>query len=428
MPVVIQKILALLFILFICTKIFAQNFYGFVKRADSTSTSIYQADVVITEEGIPFKTLKTYFDGAFKFSMNKGKSYLIKISYNGYKDTTYTITTNKKGTTSAQNVTIRLSKHGMRLMGAIKNQDEIFPIKDATIVLKNVMTRKEDRQTTSIDGRFNFKLEYETNYRISIDKFSPGIFNKYKDTAFYISTIGFNQPLDYKLDIVLDELLYPAIAARVGYNFSRQATNKVKPIIEITAIKKVPDDSTIVSAATDNAIDLVMKEKSDEDSIALANLNNEMQKLKDDLLTQAKVKQDSLMIAAVEKEKIAKELAFKKAQQDSLNKAIVAAHVKFIQDSVSNDKAEIAARAKAKLDSITRAKFEQQRIVKELALKNVFRDSVNKAAAIAHVKFVEDSTIRAIVCARIKFIRDSVSNSFAESVGKNDSIARIGVK
>jgi len=40
-----QKILALLFILFACAKIFAQDFYGFVKKADINSYPIKQSIV-----------------------------------------------------------------------------------------------------------------------------------------------------------------------------------------------------------------------------------------------------------------------------------------------------------------------------------------------------------------------------------------------
>ena len=229
-----QKIFTLLFIAFACSQAFAQDFYGFVRKADSTSSTIYQATVEVTENYKPFKTIKTYFDGAFKFTPAKDQLYTLKISYSGYKDTVYTITTDKKGIPSAQNVTVKLKKDGMRLMGIIKSADQDFPIKDATIILKNVVTRQENRLTTDIDGRYNFKMEYETNYRVSIDKRSEGVFNKYKDTTFYISTIGFNQPLDYKLDIVLDAMLYPTTTAREGYDANKPIASNVKPVIDVT--------------------------------------------------------------------------------------------------------------------------------------------------------------------------------------------------
>jgi len=103
------------------------------------------------------------------------------------------------------------------------------------------MTRKEDRITTDIDGRYNFKLEYETNYKVWLDKHSPGIFNLYKDTSFYISTIGFNQPLDYKLDISLDAMLVPLTPVREGYDATKPRFNKnVKPVISVTSAEGKP--------------------------------------------------------------------------------------------------------------------------------------------------------------------------------------------
>lgn len=229
----------------------AQEFIGYVKKADSTSSPIFQAKVEITEGDKPFKSLKTYFDGSFKFLPNKNQSYSVKITYSGYTDTTYTVISDKNGRIDVPSITVSLKKDGMRLMGVIKSREEDFPIKGATIVLKNVMTRKEDRITTDIDGRYNFKLEYETNYKVWLDKRSPGIFNLYKDTSFYVSTIGFNQPLDYQLDISLDAMPLPLTPAREGYDAIKQHVNKnIKPVAIAPNEEKPqvipPNDTSIV--------------------------------------------------------------------------------------------------------------------------------------------------------------------------------------
>ena len=230
-----SKFFSLFSIIFSCTTIFAQDFIGYVKKADSTSSPIFQAKIEITEGDKPFKIFKTYFDGSFKFTPNKNQTYLLKISYSGYTDTTYTLTGDKNAKANVQSVTVKLKKDGMRLMGMVKSREEDFPIKSATIVVRNVMTRKEDRITTDIDGKYNFKLEYETNYKVWVDKRSTGIFNVYKDTSFYISTIGFNQPLDYKLDIFLDWMEENTTTpVREGYDASKQPANKnLKPVISI---------------------------------------------------------------------------------------------------------------------------------------------------------------------------------------------------
>jgi len=106
------------------------------------------------------------------------------------------------------------------------------------VILKNVMTRKEERQTTGADGSFNFKMEYETNYKVSFDKRSPGIMNIYKDTSFYVSTVGFNEPLDYRVYLRLepaDEIIEPI----EDYNPARTPANKT-----LNRLSKLPATST----------------------------------------------------------------------------------------------------------------------------------------------------------------------------------------
>ncbi len=253
------KLFSLFLTIFCYAIISAQDFIGYVKKTDSTASPIFQAKVEITEGDKPFKSLKTYFDGSFKFTPNKNRSYNVKITYSGYTDSTYTITSDKYGKVDAPSVTVSLKKDGMRLMGVIKSREEDFPIKGATIVLKNVMTRKEDRITTDIDGRYNFKLEYETNYKVWIDKRSVGILYLYKDTSFYISTIGFNLPLDYKLDVSLSKMSLPPV--RHGRDTAKQPLNKIaEPIINVTANQEKPqvtlqDDNAALSGSVAKKVD-----------------------------------------------------------------------------------------------------------------------------------------------------------------------------
>lgn len=212
----------MLLIFFACAHLSGQSFYGVVKKADSLSSPIFQAQVEVMELDKPANIYKTYFDGGYKFNVSKNRTYTIKVSYPGYIDTIFTVQTDKAGKPFPPNLIVRLMKDGMRLMGKIRSREEEFPIKEATIILKNVMTKEEFSITTGIDGAYNFKLEYETNYKVSIDKRSTGILNHFKDTSFYVSTIGFNLPLDYKLDIFLDPILNPDPELIDRYNSIKQ--------------------------------------------------------------------------------------------------------------------------------------------------------------------------------------------------------------
>lgn len=232
-----QKFYVLLVLWFSTGQLFSQDFTGTVKKNDSLSAPIYQANVDILEGGKPFKMLKTYFNGTYKFTPAKSQTYKIHITYTGYTDTTFEVSTDKNGALNANNVLVKLKKDGMRLMGVVKSAEEDFPIQGAVVVLKNIMTRLESRQTTGIDGAYNFKLDYETNYKFSIDKRSTGIINKYKDTTFYFSTVGFNIPLDYKLNVALDPVLYAQTDVREGYDPTTAKNPKTNPVVT-TALTK----------------------------------------------------------------------------------------------------------------------------------------------------------------------------------------------
>ena len=84
-----QKFYVLLVLWFSTGQLFAQDFTGTVKKNDSLSAPIYQANVDILEGGKPFKMLKTYFNGTYKFTPAKSQTYKIHITYTGYTDTTF---------------------------------------------------------------------------------------------------------------------------------------------------------------------------------------------------------------------------------------------------------------------------------------------------------------------------------------------------
>ncbi|HLP49761.1 MAG TPA: carboxypeptidase regulatory-like domain-containing protein, partial [Chitinophagales bacterium] len=467
-----RGILVLTFLLLSAAKIFAQDFYGMVKKADSTGTPIYQANVDILEADKPFKSLKTYFDGSFKFALNKIQTYSVKISYDGYKDTTYTFTTDAKGVPSAQNVNVRLKKDGMRLMGVVKNSNENFPISEATVILKNVMTRKEERQTTGINGRYNFKLEYETNYKVSIDKRSAGIINLYKDTSFYVTTIGFNLPLDYKLDIVLDPTLNPNTTKREGYDPTKAITGNEKPVIEVKptlAEEKQPfvvEDKKLKSAQDANAKLLAELEKAKKEIDDLKNKETEQKsagggggpvlakknKGKNDNNVEVVIIPDNVPAKptisdsalasiirqkeAAEKraEQIEAEIARQKLEEqkrvDEANKAtiaaqqkakedsILAAQSKQVQDSIAN--VRIAqAKEKARMDSIAVAKAAQERIANEIASRKAYEDSVNRLITAVQAKAIQDSV------ARIKTEQEKKAQELALKKAYNDSVSKV---
>ena len=421
-----SQLLSLFSIFFSCATIYAQDFIGYVKKADSTSSPIFQAKIEITEGDRLFKTFKTYFDGSFKFTPNKSQTYLLKISYSGYTDTAYTITTDKNAKADMQSVTVKLKKDGMRLMGMVKSREEDFPIKGATVVVRNVMTRKEDRITTDIDGKYNFKLEYETNYKVWIDKRSTGIFNVYKDTSFYISTIGFNQPLDYKLDIFLDWVdENTTTPVREGYDASKQPVNKnLKPVISIAnadnknEVPKIDTAPLIVNNAEAEKQSLKEEEKkvatekksnknflkdvSDTSVIAQKQKVKSKKKKEEvdvviirdtdqvvpkepaeskadesvDLLemTRQKALADKKAREAEEAEaaKVAEELATQKHQQELIAAAeVLAKRMKFIQDSTMRQKTkdDSIVRAKQKNDSLTLVATQKQKIKDDSIVK-----------------------------------------------------------
>ncbi|MDB5283352.1 MAG: hypothetical protein JWO06_2427, partial [Bacteroidota bacterium] len=449
-----------------CTSIFAQEFTGYVKKLDSILVPIFQAKVEITEGAKPFASLKTYFDGSFKFKPNKNQQYTIKITYTAYFDTTYTISTDKNAEPSPATVTAVLKKDGMRLLGVIRSADENFPIKNATIVLRNVMTRQEDRITTGIDGSYNFKLEYETNYKVSIDKRSPGIINQYFDTTFYISTVGFDQPLDYKLDVSLPPIAENVTDVREGYNSARKPDNKnIKPAVDVVTktykpvvtkqdepepVTKSPDLSELqrrkaVEDSLQKAKTEATKKKSGDataskkektkkqvDNPDVVIIRDEPVKKQPDTAQYSRAKaveeaasdsvakakavfEKNLVLKKAAEDSIArskaeteKALAIKKAQQDSADKAI-AIKKRASEDSLA--RVVMAAHKKSTEDSLVRVKVEIER---SRAIKKTRQDSLDKASAMLKKKVSEDSLKRVVSAARKKATEDSLARVKAE--------------
>lgn len=210
---------------------------GKVTDSDSSRTPFFQAVITVSQNDKVKETLKTYFDGTFRIKVRPSQTYQLKVSYPGYVDSVLTLITDKKTNVKQGSLVFALHKDGLRLMGYVLSREGDDPIEGAGLLLKNVMTRKETRFLTDKAGYYNMQLEYETNYSLKIDKRSPGIINKYQDTSFYLSTIGFNQPLDFRYDIKLGKAT-TQITARDGYDPTAQPQNKnLKPVLEVYGYK-----------------------------------------------------------------------------------------------------------------------------------------------------------------------------------------------
>jgi len=457
-----QKFYVLLVLSIAFGQLFAQDFTGTVKKNDSLSAPIYQANIDILEGGKPFKSLKTYFNGTYKFTPAKNQTYKIHITYSGYTDTTFEVSTDKNGVLSANNVLVKLTKDGMRLMGVIKSAEEDFPIEGAVVVLKNIMNRLESRQTTGIDGSYNFKLEYETNYKFSIDKRSPGIINKFKDTTFYFSTVGFNIPLDYKLNVSLDPVLYAQTDVREGYDptkaknaksnavaaatptkekelvpfaetkqpfiaseKSKTADDKVaqlqaeleKALKEIESLrkreleaKKGPDLSVSSTAPKKKKEDKNLEVVVIKDEVVKPNIQSSVSLEKDRQAAEAKAKEIEAKIVAQQKadegaEARAQELAkLQKQQEDSLRTAREAEQNKKMLAAL-NEKAN-----QAKEDSLTKIKVMLE--AKKAAEAKLRADSLAKVLAIQNAERVADSL------SQIKLQAQRLEKAKADSISK----------
>ena len=226
-----------LFLLLHFSGVAQSSFRGVVIEDSVSKSPIYQAAVKVLENGTEVAKLTTYFDGAFTYPTKKGKVYEFIVSVAGTKDVSVNVITDKRGVPTPASAYFTMRKDGLRLVGRVKDVISNMPIDKADVILKDVQTREETRFTTNIDGLYNLKLKYETNYRVSIDKRSPGIINRYEDTVFFVSTIGFNIPLDYELDIALQRAKQLTNRTEYAPAPSKPAS---KPIIEVKAAEAPP--------------------------------------------------------------------------------------------------------------------------------------------------------------------------------------------
>ena len=432
------RLFALLLIVMHLSRLAAQEFTGYVKHNDSLSSPIYQA-VVFINNGTSNTAVKTYFNGSFNFPTLKYKRYTITITYPGYKDTVFTVNTDQNAVPNPTGITVKLKKDGMRLMGVIRSSDEKFPIEGATIILKNIMTQKQFRQTTVIDGAFNLKMEYECNYAITIDKHSKGLADKYKDTTFYLSTIGFTQPLDYKLDIYLEPLPKEETAQEPGGDSEREAflknyragleakgghpvatgtsNNENPKIADTAAVRTAPKDSALLKKAAQFVLDARWR-----DSIARANA------LKDSLAQAAAIQEqknteDSLTRSQLNKEKTSPEQATKKSSADSAEtqrRQMLDSVERAIADKVQREKKKALDDSLSKVTVETRKKFVQDSVL----LANQEKEKQNKA--LIAQKAQQDSLSRALAANRQKTLKDSIdkAHAIAEKI-KKDAAAKL---
>ena len=220
----------------LCSGMKAQDLVGKVTDMDSARSPLFLAEIAQMQDGHTIATYKTYFDGTYRLKVKPSQTYQLKVSFPGRTDTTVTVSVDKHGTLYSGSLFISLRKDGMRLTGFILDRVQDIPINDAIIVLRNVMTRKEEKYTTDGNGAYNLKMDYETNYTLKIDKMSPGILNKYQDTSFNISTIGFNIPLDFRLDIKLGPT-NGYIAPRKEYDPKAKPVNRnLKPSLVVLGV------------------------------------------------------------------------------------------------------------------------------------------------------------------------------------------------
>jgi hypothetical protein len=207
-------------------------FIGKVSEDSAGRSPLFQAEVFILANGVDEVKMSSNFDGTFAFKTAKNSFYSVKVQYPGCKAVSVEFQTDKKGVPSLTTALFVMIKDGLRLVGKVLDMKTKMPIERADVILKDIQTREETRFTTGKDGAYNLKLRYETNYRVRIDKRSPGILNRYEDTVFYVSTIGFNMPLDYTLDIYLRPV--QTLTYRSEYEYHPVANSPAtKPVIEV---------------------------------------------------------------------------------------------------------------------------------------------------------------------------------------------------
>ena len=361
------------FILLLCSyEAKAQDLIGKITDQDSTHSPLFMAEIAQMQDGKTLATYKTYFDGTFRVKVKPNQSYDLKVSFPGRSDTTVSISVDKHGTLYTGTLFISLHKDGLRLTGFIIDQIQDIPIKDACIVLRNVMTRKEDRFTTDVNGSYNLKMDYETNYTLRIDKMSPGILNKYEDTSFNISTIGFNKPLDFRLDIKLGPT-NGYVAPRPEYDPHAKPVNRnLKPSLVVLgskdSVQKRVQDSIVMSlnlqltkkdsaiASIDKQIHAAINKANNEPKVALRDIDPEEKKKLEDARMAQEVEARKRELAEEQKKKdIEKAEADLKTKQLA-EKELQAKLDKELQDAETRKKQQQAQAAANQLKEINAAK------------------------------------------------------------------------
>jgi len=384
----------------LCTQVVsAQTLIGKITDADSAHTPLFLAEVQQIQEGKTIATYKTYFDGTYRIKVRPSQNYQLKVSFPGRSDTIVSIAVDKYGTLYTGTLFISLHKDGLRLTGYILDQAQDIPIRDACIILRNVMTRKEEKYTTTADGSYNLKMDYETNYTLKIDKMSPGILNKYSDTSFNISTIGFNKPLDFRLDIRLGPTS-GYTAPRPEYDPHAKPSNKnLMPVLMVLGTKdsllKREQDSVMASISRklhhkDSVIASLDKRIKDINTNKVALRGSDEEQMKKDEEAARMAQEVRARKKQLEDEQKKKDLAkaeadlktkqaAEKALQEKLDKQIKEGEsIKKEQQrlAVENDqKDKAAARAQAAQDSLLRVAEAKNKEI--LAHRKHILDSLN---------------------------------------------------
>jgi outer membrane protein OmpA-like peptidoglycan-associated protein len=375
--------LILSIVLLLARGLAAQSLIGRVTEQDSAHTPIFMAEVTQMQDGRALATYKTYFDGTYRIKVKPSQTYQLKVSFPGKTDTTVTISVDKHATLYSGTLFISLRKDGLRLTGFILDRVQDLPISDAAIILKNVMTRREDKYITDVNGSYNLKMDYETNYILRVDKFSPGIINKYEDTSFNISTIGFNLPLDFRLDIKLDPRK-GYTAPPPGYDLHARPDNRnLKPALVVLGIK-----DSVKKREQDSVIALLNTKLNTKDSV-IASLDKRISAASRVAVENKVALRDDDMDTAKTAREAAKLKELEKAEEDL--KAKQQAEME-LQAKLDKEIKEAEARRQEQA-RIVRARIEKAQKDKDAGASRAALAAKQKADA-AQVQAEQDSLLR----------------------------------
>ena len=394
-----KKVYHLFFVLLLCSQgSKAQDLIGKITEQDSAHTPLYMAVVEQMQNGKTIATYKTYFDGTYHIKVSPGQTYQLRASFPGRADTTVSISVDKHAALYIGTIFISLRKDGMRLTGYILDQAQDKPIRDACIILRNVMTRKEERYTTGTDGSYNLKMDYETNYTLKIDKMSPGIINKYQDTSFNISTIGFNKPLDFRLDIRFGPATSTTVP-RTEYDLHTKVDNRnLKPALAVVGAK-----DTLRKHEQDSIVAMLNRKLTTKDS-AIASLDKRI----GDIHKVNNENKVALKDADAAVRKMSETTTRRNNEADSIKQHLAAEQRKAEADLMQKKQAE--KELQEKLDKqISDAETRKQQLQAQAAQRELQQIAAEKEKA------QEDSLLKIAleknkeILARRKHVKDSLS-------------------